>query len=80
MIRRMITLIAIGCIANAMTARAASPDDNGFGTCLASLQARARSEHLPTWIIDDVLPGLEQQPRVIELDRKQPEFTQTFWR
>lgn len=52
--------------------------DDGFSRCLAGLQDRARAEHLPATIIDNVLAKLELQPRVIELDRAQPEFTQTF--
>jgi membrane-bound lytic murein transglycosylase B len=53
-------------------------DDDEFSRCIAGLQDRARSEQLPAWIVDDVLGGLEHVPRVIELDRSQPEFSQTF--
>ncbi len=49
-----------------------------FEACLADLQTQARDQGLAPWIIDELIPGLEQQTRVIELDRKQPEFTQTF--
>jgi peptidoglycan lytic transglycosylase B len=49
-----------------------------FSQCIAGLQYRARAEHLPDWVVDDVLVKLKPQPRVIELDRAQPEFTQTF--
>jgi membrane-bound lytic murein transglycosylase B len=49
-----------------------------FSECIIELQDRARSENLPGWIVEEVLPNLEQQQRVIELDRSQPEFTQTF--
>lgn len=52
--------------------------DADFTKCIVELQDRARSENLSAWIIDDVLANLEQQQRVIELDRSQPEFTQTF--
>lgn len=51
---------------------------DSFAHCLGGLQERARAEHLPGWIVDDVIAKLEPQPRVLELDRKQPEFTQTF--
>jgi membrane-bound lytic murein transglycosylase B len=53
-------------------------DDTEFSGCIAGLQERARDEQLPAWIVDDVLGGLEHVPRVIELDRSQPEFSQTF--
>lgn len=49
-----------------------------FSTCLTSLQAQARSAGIDESILRDVIPGLQQQERVISLDRKQPEFLQTF--
>ena len=52
--------------------------DAEFAQCLSGLQHRARSEQLPTRVVDEVLANLKQQPRVLELDRSQPEFTQTF--
>lgn len=52
--------------------------DERFAACIIELQDRARAENLAAWIVDDVLGNLQQQQRVIELDRSQPEFTQTF--
>ncbi len=52
--------------------------DIEFSKCIAELQERARNEKRAAWVVDKVLPGLKQQQRVIELDRSQPEFTQTF--
>jgi len=52
--------------------------DAEFAQCLSELQHRARSEQLSTHVVDEVLANLKQQTRVIELDRSQPEFTQTF--
>lgn len=49
-----------------------------FGQCKADIRQRAMAEDLPEWIVEDVVAGLVIQPRVIELDRSQPEFTQTF--
>jgi membrane-bound lytic murein transglycosylase B len=49
-----------------------------FAQCIAGLQDRARAQHLPAWVVDDVMVKLKPQPRVLELDRAQPEFTQTF--
>ena len=59
-------------------APSAWPQDNGFSQCIAGLQQRARAQHFPAWVVDDVMAKLKPQPRVIELDRAQPEFTQTF--
>lgn len=49
-----------------------------FAQCVARLQQQARSEGLPARVTDVVMPRLQYVPRVIELDRKQPEFTETF--
>lgn len=73
MVKLSYSLIALLFIAHTAIA-----DDAGFAACITDLQARARAEHLPTWVVDQVLPGLKQQPRVLELDRRQPEFTRTF--
>ena len=48
-----------------------------FTKCLSELQDRARSEKLSAHVVA-VVANLQQQQRVIELDRSQPEFTQTF--
>ena len=52
--------------------------DAAFERCIEELQERARSEQLPPRVVDEVLGGLEHIPRVIEFDRSQPEFSQTF--
>lgn len=56
----------------------ASRAETNFSACLVDLQAQARERGLPARIVDEVLGGLSQQPRVIELDRAQPEFRQSF--
>ena len=58
--------------------QAAIAQDETFAECIAALQDRARSEKLSDRVVDGVLANLKQQQRVIELDRSQPEFTQTF--
>jgi membrane-bound lytic murein transglycosylase B len=59
-------------------AQVALAQDAEFAQCIAELQDRARSEKLSARVVDEVLVKLKQQQRVIELDRSQPEFTQTF--
>ena len=49
-----------------------------FAHCISELQQQARDEQISARVVDEVLGSLEFQPRVIELDRSQPEFTQTF--
>ena len=46
--------------------------------CLDRLQAQAKSEGIRAQTIANVFPGIEIRQRVLELDRKQPEFTTTF--
>ncbi|MCL7486569.1 MAG: lytic murein transglycosylase [Desulfobulbaceae bacterium] len=59
-------------------AQPAVGQEGDFARCIAGLRERAKSERLPAWIVDEVMPNLSYQSRVIELDRSQPEFTQTF--
>jgi membrane-bound lytic murein transglycosylase B len=49
-----------------------------FASCVHSLRAQAREQGVSPAVVDEVLGQVEYQPRVIELDRGQPEFTRTF--
>lgn len=49
-----------------------------FGACIENLQSVARDKGVPEPVVTEVLGGLTHQPRVIELDRAQPEFRQSF--
>ena len=49
-----------------------------FASCTAVLADKAKQEGVSQQTIDDVFPRLVHQDRVIELDRSQPEFVQTF--
>jgi membrane-bound lytic murein transglycosylase B len=49
-----------------------------FSQCLAELQEQARTRGLSDRVVEQIIPGLEQQQRVLELDRQQPEFVKTF--
>ena len=57
---------------------AASADPTEFEQCKAQMQAQALEQGISESTVNDVIPGLEYQARVIELDRSQPEFTQSF--
>ena len=50
-----------------------------FSSWLEGLRQEARTKGISEVTLHEALDGLQPIPRVIELDRKQPEFTQTFW-
>jgi membrane-bound lytic murein transglycosylase B len=50
-----------------------------FEIWLKALAAEAKARGLKGQAVDSALEGVEPIPRVLELDRSQPEFTQTFW-
>ena len=74
------TLLVSICRAEAQLPAAAENQQQlqEFTQCKARLQLQARAEGLPQKVIDDVLNRVQLVPRVIELDRSQPEFTRTF--
>lgn len=49
-----------------------------FTLCVGNLKTQAREAGLNDEVIDNVLANVKYNPRVIELDRKQPELTETF--
>ncbi|WP_040363354.1 lytic murein transglycosylase [Congregibacter litoralis] len=56
----------------------AAVDQQAFDSCIADLGDRARQAGVETSLVAAVLPEIAPLERVIELDRKQPEFVQTF--
>lgn len=57
----------------------AGAQDVDFNTWLAVFERDAAAAGISQATLDSALAGLQPIDRVIELDRKQPEFTQTFW-
>ena len=57
---------------------APSSDERSFEACISELQALALRQAVSEPIVRDVMAALTYQPRVIELDRQQPEFRQSF--
>lgn len=68
-------LLALGPGTAAADADAAA----SFADCLGGLKARAVSKGFAAVTIETAFTGIQYRPRVIELDRRQPEFVQTFW-
>ncbi len=80
-------LPALACLRAAalclVLAAALSPParaDAAFQAWLSDLRAEAAAQGISPGTLDRALTGVEPIPRIIELDRRQPEFTQTFWR
>jgi membrane-bound lytic murein transglycosylase B len=63
---------------DAATPAAGEPAARDFAACVADLQSTARAAGISEPIVEQVLGKVSHLDRVIELDRKQPEFTQTF--
>ena len=53
--------------------------DKDFQEWLVALRAEARGKGISDATLDAALNDILPVKRVIELDRRQPEFTQTFW-
>lgn len=51
---------------------------NPLAECYPDWQQKAQSLGLSAQITESVIPGLQHLPRVLELDRRQPEFTESF--
>ncbi len=49
-----------------------------FPDCVSRLQQQARGEGISESVVETALGEVDYRERVIELDRRQPEFTQTF--
>ena len=62
----------------AVVASPALASDQPFDAWLVELRAEARGLGISKATLDAALSGIEPLPRVIELDRSQPEFTLTF--
>jgi len=78
MTRRVLFLAAVIAVA-AVRPLVAAENPVSFPTWLQGVRAEARAAGLQASFLDAALAGLRPIDRVIELDRRQPEFTLTFW-
>lgn len=69
---------ALLCFLTASCAARAETELEPFPAWLDNLRAEAVAEGISQQTVDVALADVELVPRVIELDRKQPEFTQTL--
>lgn len=75
------TLILLGLVAGVAAAvwpATVQAQDQAFSTWLQELRAEASQRGIQTATLDAALRDAEVLPRVIELDRQQPELTLTF--
>lgn len=70
-------LLTADANANADTNAETNAEDR-FAACLAGLRQQAVGAGVAEPLVSALLPSLEWQPRVLELDLQQPEFAQTF--
>jgi membrane-bound lytic murein transglycosylase B len=54
--------------------------DPAFTAWVSELRKEALGKGISNATLDSALTGIAPIERIIELDRRQPEFTQTFWR
>jgi membrane-bound lytic murein transglycosylase B len=73
---RLAVLVAVSV--GMFAGRAALATDMPFAEWLEGVRAEALDAGIKPATLDQALAGVEPIPRVIELDRKQPEFTLTF--
>ena len=64
----------------ATTALMAAPAlaQNDFQACLQNIKADALREGVPAAIAERALQGLTPDPKIVELDQRQPEFSLTY--
>ncbi|OGQ96449.1 MAG: hypothetical protein A2521_08980 [Deltaproteobacteria bacterium RIFOXYD12_FULL_57_12] len=77
--RRLLLLASVVCLFSLAAPLNVLADDD-FATWLAAFQKEARQAGISEKTLATAFANLSPIPRVIELDRKQPEFLMTFWR
>lgn len=66
-------------VASASAAASAAAEQAGFDAWIAAFSRDALAAGIRPATVQQTLSGAQLQPRVIELDRAQPEFTRTPW-
>jgi membrane-bound lytic murein transglycosylase B len=74
----LFTRVALPALVLLLPAGGALADDGDFAACVAGLQTAARAEGISERVVNEVLGTVRRQERVLELDRRQPEFTLPF--
>lgn len=82
LMRLAVLVTLVGALAHPGPAagQEATPAQQPFAAWLDDLRAEARSRGFTEQTIAAALGTVQPIPRVLELDRRQPEFVNTFWR
>ena len=72
-------LAVVLALCSGLAPEAARAQEQSFADWLDGVKREARAAKISESTIETALAGIAPIPRVIELDRRQPEFTQTFW-
>lgn len=75
--RRQAVWLAVAIAFGLLTGGVVQAGDS-FNECIGRMKVQAKTEGISDKTVDQVLNKARHLPRVIELDRRQPEFTQTF--
>ena len=75
---RVLTLAQIVLLTTATFLFAAPGSAGTFQKWLTNLRVEASGKGISQTVLDEALTGIQPIPRIIELDRRQPEFTLTF--
>ncbi len=75
---KTVTLLSVSAIFCLSAANPADAEQKPFAEWLVDLRAEASNKGIREEILSSALDNIKPVPRVIELDRKQPEFTLTF--
>ena len=78
MLLKIRALIAALALAAAIAPTVAGAADGSFATWVQDLRKEATGQGIKAHTFDAAFAGVAPIPRIIELDRKQPEFTLTF--
>jgi membrane-bound lytic murein transglycosylase B len=73
-------VLAAAPLASAALIAPAGAASGSFAGFIAGIQAEARRAGISDAVLSEALGGLQPNPKVLELDRRQPEFTMTWER
>ena len=75
LLRAFLASLLLFCL---QPAQAQALDQQSFSLCVAKLRKQAQQEGIPAQVISDSLANAQLDPKVVELDQSQPEFTTSF--